>query len=386
MSPATAAVPKQGPGDPGHRPVSTLELFFDLVFVFTITQLTAVLEHDFSVAGIVGAALVFVVTYWMYSGYAWLTNQVPPTTTSRRLLLVGGMAAFLVCALAIPGAFGRTALAFGIGYALVVLVHSGLYAQAFGMTVWRFAPLNLLGAGCILAGAFVEGPPRYAFWIACLALHQVVTRLSGRVRESRAAGYEVHAGHFVERHGLLLIVAFGESIVAIGIALSDVELTPHVYAAAVLGLVLSAALWWSHFIGDPARSEAVMVGAPVALRVRLALRGYFFAYMPMLFGIVALSAGLGHAIGHIAAPLPAAPAILLGGGTALYLLGTVAFRRAFGLGAVAARIAAVIAAAATPLGGMHVSALVEVGLLIAIVVSMLVVEGKVEAVSRHSRS
>ena len=120
-----------------HR-VAFVELFFDLVFVFTITQLTALVEEHLSLLGVVRAGLVFVVMYWMYSGYAWLTNQVPPATTDRRLLLVCGMAAFLICALAIPHAFDRTALAFSLGYVLVVLVHSGLYAQAHGATVWRF--------------------------------------------------------------------------------------------------------------------------------------------------------------------------------------------------------------------------------------------------------
>src|SRR5262245_61975023 len=140
----------------GELRVSTLELFFDLVFVFTITQLTALIEHDLSWHGVAGAGLIFVVTYWMYAGYAWLTNQVPPTTTPRRLLLVCGMAAFLICALAIPRAFERDARAFAVGYVLVVLVHSGLYAETHGASVWRFVPFNLLGAACLVGAAFLD--------------------------------------------------------------------------------------------------------------------------------------------------------------------------------------------------------------------------------------
>ena len=362
------------PAKDGELRVSTLELFFDLVFVFTITQLTALVEHHLSLLGVVTAALVFAVMYWMYGGYAWLTNQVPPTTTSRRLLLVCGMAAFLICALAIPRAFDRTAFAFSIGYALVVLVHSGLYAQAHGSTVLRFVPLNLLGAACIVAAAFVGGWRRYGLWVATVGLHYATTRLAGRVRESRSAGYTVRAGHFVERHGLLLIVVFGESIVAIGIALTQVELTFEVYGAAVLGLALAAALWWSYFITDPARSEKALDAAPIAARVRLALAGYFYAYIPILFGIVVLAAGLGHAVSHIEDPLPLAQAILLGVGTALYLLGTAAFRLVFGIQPVAVRLAAVALAAVTPLAGVALSALAQVGLLVATVVGMLAVE------------
>jgi len=180
-------------GEHAQVRVSNLELFFDLVFVFTITQLTALVEHHLSLLGVVRAALVFVVLYWMYSGYAWLTNQVPPTTSSRRLLLVCGMASFLICALAIPRAFERTALAFSLGYVLVVLVHSGLYAQVHGAGVWRFVPLNLLGAACLVGAAFASGWARYSLWVTTVVLHYATTRLSERVSESQSTGFAIRA-------------------------------------------------------------------------------------------------------------------------------------------------------------------------------------------------
>lgn len=362
------------PAEHDQLRVSNLELFFDLVFVFTITQLTALIEHHLSPLGVASAALVFVVMYWMYGGYAWLTNQVPPTTTPRRLLLVCGMAAFLICALAIPHAFDRSALAFAIGYLLVVLVHSGLYAETHGASVWRFVPFNLLGAACLVGAAFAAGWLRYALWIATIALHYATALLAGRVRESQDAGYAVRADHFVERHGLVLLIVFGESIVAIGIALAEVDLTLEVYGAAILGLALAAALWWSHFMGDPERSEAALVAAPLASRVRLALAGYFYAYIPILFGIVVLAAGLGHAVRHIEAPLAPEHAILLGAGTALHLLGTAAFRLVFGIRPVSSRLVAVAAAGATAFAGVGVSALLQVGLLITIVVGLVALE------------
>jgi len=369
----------------GELRVTTLELFFDLVFVFTITQLTALVEHHLSLLGIARAGLVFVVMYWMYSGYAWLTNQVPPTTTSRRLLLIAGMAANLICALAIPRAFDRTAFAFSLGYLLVVLVHSGLYAQAHGKGVWRFVPLNLLGAGCLMGAAFVDGWARHALWLATVALHYATSHLAGRVRASQGAGYEVRAAHFVERHGLLLIIAFGESIVAMGIALREAEPTLQVFGAAVLGLALAAALWWSYFSGDPERSERALRDSTIAARVRLAIGGYFYAYIPILFGIVLLAAGLGHAVRHMADPLPTGQAVLLAAGTALYLVGTAIFRLVFGIRPIAARLVAVAVACATPLAGVAWSALTQVGLLIATVVGLLAMESmtRVRAAGRR---
>ena len=150
------ARPAAEPGDPEELRVTTLELFFDLVFVFTITQLTTLLVRDTSPLGALRVFLIFVVLFWMYGGYVWLTNQVPPIRAARRVLLICGMGANLVTALAIPQAFGSTAFAFGIGYLLVVLVHASLYAQAFGRNVWRFVPLNILAAGCVIAASWAE--------------------------------------------------------------------------------------------------------------------------------------------------------------------------------------------------------------------------------------
>jgi low temperature requirement protein LtrA len=127
----------------------------------------------------------------------------------------------------------------------------------------------------------VGGWERYGLWSATVVLHYATSRLAGRVRESQSAGYAVRADHFVERHGLLLLIVFGESIVAIGIALAEVELTLEVYGAAILGLSLAAVLWWSYFITDPARSEEALVAAPLPARVRLAIAGYFYAYIPI---------------------------------------------------------------------------------------------------------
>lgn len=362
------------PAERDELRVSTLEAFFDLVFAFTITRLTALIEHEPTFRGVASAAVVFVVLYWMYSGYAWLTNQVPPTTTPRRLLLVCGMAAFLMCALAIPGAFDRTALAFAVGYVLVVLVHAGLYAANHGSSVWRFVPMNLVGAACLVGAAFVGGWQRYGLWAATVLLHYATARLAGRVSESGSAGYALRADHFVERHGLLLIIVFGESIVAIGIALAELEATPAVYGAAILGLAFVAALWWCHFIIDPPRSEEALVAAPVATRVRLAVAGYFYSYIPILFGTVVLAAGLGRAMRRIEEPLPLEYAILLGTGTALYLLGTAGFRLVFRIRPVAVRLAAVIVAAATAFAGVASSAFLQLGLLIATVVALLAAE------------
>jgi len=173
------------------RRVSTLELFFGLVFVFMLTQLTSLLESNptWETAGQV--LLIFVVLFWMYGGYAWLTNQVPPENTHRRLLLIAAMAGFMVCALAAPGAFGDAGLAIGLGYLMVVLVHAGLYAESAGREVIRFAPFNLLGAAALIAASFVDGGFRYGLWLVPLERSISLPPWAGRPSRSPATSSTV---------------------------------------------------------------------------------------------------------------------------------------------------------------------------------------------------
>jgi len=195
--------------------VSTLELFFDLVFVFTITQLTAVLSDDPTLRGLLRVVLMLGVIFWMYGGYAWMTNAVATDRVARRLLLLGGMAGFLVLALAIPRAFTEGDVAFGVAYLVIVSIHTGLYSRT-GVpntvrALVRLAPFNLASALLVLAAVMVEGTAAYLLWGAAFVLEWFTPRLAG------VGGFRIAPAHFVERHGLVVIVALGESIVAIGI-------------------------------------------------------------------------------------------------------------------------------------------------------------------------
>src|SRR5215211_3332075 len=201
--------------DKEDESVTTLELFFDLVFVFTLTQLTARLSESASSERLKQAFLIFIILFWMYGGYVWLTNSVPPVTPGRQLLLIAGMAAFLICALAIPNAFRDTGLAFGIGYLIVIIVHGFMYVRAVGSKAARFVPMNFLSAAMVIAAGFASGPARYVFWILAIAVHVITSFLGTGLR------FELRVSHFAERHGLLLLVALGESIIALGAGDTD---------------------------------------------------------------------------------------------------------------------------------------------------------------------
>ncbi|MDQ3772098.1 MAG: low temperature requirement protein A, partial [Actinomycetota bacterium] len=335
------------------------------------------LEHDISFGTAAQVVLIFVVLFWMNSGYVWLTNQVPPNGATRRLLLFGGMGAFLICALSVPDAFGDTGVTFGVGYLLVVVVHAGLYAETHGTAVLRFVPLNVVGALAVIVAGFVEGPAAYALWLVPIVFQYLTSIFVMRsVNEERRAGFDVHPEHFVERHGLLLIVAFGESVVAIGIGIGDTALDLGTLGAALLGLALASALWWAYFDEDANRAEAALLAASVNDRLRMSLNAYFYAYIPMLLGVVMVAAGVALAIEDVGGAVEFGPALLLGAGVALYLAGNVAFRAALGIRQVAYRISVAAVALVSPVLGLFVAVLAQLISLLVLLAAMLVLEAR----------
>jgi low temperature requirement protein LtrA len=341
--------------------VSTLELFFDLVFVFTITQLTALLSGDPTLRGLLRVVLALGVIFWMYGGYAWLTNAVAPDRAARRLVLLGGMAGFLVLALTIPQAFSGDDLAFGLAYLVVVSIHTGLYSRTSVThtvrALVRLAPFNLASALLVLGAVVADGPAVYLLWATAFALEWVTPLVTG------IGGFRVAPAHFVERHGLVVIVALGESVVAIGIGATGQPVDLALTSVAVLGLLLAACLWWAYFGGDDSRAERALAAVPEDHRAAVAVRAFGYWHLPILLGIIVLAAGLKHAIGHPFDRLDAAHALLLAGGAAIFLAGDVGFRRTLRLGPGRLRAAAAVLALATIPVGLNASALFQLSYL-----------------------
>jgi low temperature requirement protein LtrA len=351
--------------------VSTLELFFDLVFVFTVTQLTALLAEHLDWKHLLDVLLLLGVIWWMYSGYAWLTNAVAPNSTTRRSLLLTGMAGFLVMALAIPEAFGEYGWLFGVSYLVVNVVHTALFLSAGPHAVVamrRLGPLNILSALLVLAGGLLPEPFRHLCWAAAVAL-QIVTPYLHRIEM-----HVLHAGHFVERHGLVIIVAIGESIVAIGAGFAGVPLGIGAIAVALLGMAIAYYLWWIYFAGDDERSEHVLAGTADPLRrTRLAVQGWAYAHYFLLLGIVLLSTGIKKSVGHAFDGMDWKYAIALGGGVALYQLGHAWFLGILHLPGRTHRVVAALAVLATiPLG--HMMAVAQLAAIPLIMATAAIIE------------
>lgn len=348
--------------------VSTLELFFDLVFVFTITQLTAVLAHDLTVGTTLQVLLLLLIIWWMYDGFAWMTNTAAPTDPVRRALLLLGMAGFLLIALALPDAFGAAGWAFGVGYFLVNAIHSGLLLRVAPAAMRLLAPLNLVSASLVLVGGFVPDPWRAVLWIAA-ALVMTVSPYLHPLTE-----WNISSAHFVERHGLIVIIALGESIVAIGVGASGLELTPTLIFVAFLGLVLSFLLWWVYFGGDDSAAEEALDRTPVAQRGRAALHAFGWAHVPLLLGVIGLAAGVKKAIGHATDHISVAQALVLSGGVAVFLLGDALFRRILRIGTPWFRFFAGLGALLTVPLGLWLNAVAQLAALVVVVAALLLAE------------
>ena len=348
--------------------VSTLELFFDLVFVFTVTQLTAVLSHDLSWASLGQVMVMLGLIWWMYAGYAWLTNSISTRGLRQRAILLGGMAGYLILALAVPGAFHGSGLAFGVGYFIVTAVHASLFIWTASAQSSRaflgIAPYNLFNATLVIVGGALGGTAQAVLWTVAAVLEWSTPWVGNRESQS---SFEIAPAHFVERHGLVVIVAIGESVVAAGIGAAGLAVDAELMLAVVLGLLLSAGLWWAYFgADDDEQAERALTDAPAGRQPWIALEGFGIAHYFLLLGVVLAAAGVEKAIAHAYDPLATAEALVLGGGVALFLAADVGFRRVLGLGRSLHRaVAALLALATVPLGS-EVAAVAQLAALVVV--------------------
>ena len=311
--------------DAEHQ-VTPLELFFDLVFVFALTEVTTMLAADPTWAGVLRGMLVLAALWWAWAVYAWLTSATDIDEGWDRLAMLASTAAMLIVALSVPGAFGDDAVLFGVAYFVVRALHLVLSAVVSREdatripALRRFAPTALLGSSLLIVAGFLDGKDRIAVWVIAL----VIDYLGPTVIGFGKYGWAVAPEHFAERHGLIILIALGESIIAIGIG-ARFHLDAGVILAAVLGIVVVSALWWLYFDVAAIFARTRLMQATGAALHWLALHAYSYLHLPMMAGIVLFALGLKTTLGDIGATLDTVPAVALCGGAALYLLGHVAF-------------------------------------------------------------
>jgi low temperature requirement protein LtrA len=306
--------------------VMPLELFFDLVFVLAITQCTTLMSANATWEGIGQGMLILALLWWSWVGYAWLTSVLDPEEGAVRIALFAAMASFLIAAICLPEAFDGLATEFAVAYGAVRLAHIALFLLASrDDPALRRSTLGLgvgtaVGVSLLIAGSFLEPGPRAAVWGLALALDMGEPYVFG------GEGWRLVPGHFAERHGLIIIIALGESIVAIGVG-AGAEMTWGIAGAATLGIAMLAAMWWTYFDVGAIVSARRLASATVGrVQNALARDSYSYIHFLMVAGIILVALGLKKTLGHVDDPLDTVPAFALLGGVALYLLGLVAFR------------------------------------------------------------
>jgi low temperature requirement protein LtrA len=309
----------------GER-VTPLELFFDLVFVLAITQCTALMSHHPTWAGLAQGLLVLGMLWWAWTGYSWLTSVLDPEEGAVRLVMFGAMAALLLVSICVPEAFGSLALAFALIYGVVRTAHIALFMlaspedDALRHSVLGLAASSLIAVALLATASLFDGLAQGALWVLALLLDMGGPYFFG------AEGWKLVPGHFAERHGLIVIIALGESIVAVGVGAAH-ELDLGIGTAAVLGVSLTAAMWWVYFdIVAIVSGKRLAEAEPGRVQNEMARDSYSYLHLVMVAGIVLAALGLKTTIGHFGGHLHAVPAFALLGGVAIYLFGHVAFR------------------------------------------------------------
>ena len=309
----------------GER-VTPLELFFDLVFVLAITQCTALMSHDQSWSGLAQGLLILGVLWWAWVGYAWLTSVIDPEAGAVRGVMFVAMAALLIVSLCVQEAFGNLALTFALAIGVFRTAHIALFMLAgaddedLRRSVIGLAASTAVAVGILVLASLFDGLAQGALWALAIFLDMAGPYFFG------SEGWKLVPGHFAERHGLIVIIALGESIVAIGVGASG-ALDLGIGTAAVLGVFLAAALWWTYF-DVVALISARRLGEAEEGRVRneLARDSYSYVHLLLVAGIVLMAFGLKATIAHHGDALHYVPAVALLGGVATYLIGLVCFR------------------------------------------------------------
>jgi low temperature requirement protein LtrA len=366
----------------GER-VMPLELFFDLVFVLALTQCTSLMSDDPTWRGLGRGLLILGLLWWSWVGYSWLTSVVDPEEGGVRIALFGAMAAFLIAAISVPEAFGGLATEFALAYGVVRIGQVVLMLIAskdepdLRHSVWTLAASTGVGISLLLVGSLLDPGPQAAVWGLALALDMGGPYFFG------GAGWRLVPEHFAERHGLILIIALGESIVAIG-AGAEGSLTWEIAGTAVLGIAVICAMWWLYFDVVALVSARRLARATKGLEQNaLARDSYSYIHFPMVAGIILFALGLKKSLGHPEDALDTVPAVALLGGVALYLLALVAFRFRHIHSINRRRVAAAVALLALIPVGLELPALAMVAIIVALVWALIVVETRGYGESRQ---
>ncbi len=376
-----------GDGDEGEQEASDpLELFFDLVFVFAFTRVTVFVSNHHTWTGVIRGIALLAVLWWAWVTYSWLMDTTPTEAIlSERVLIVAAVALMFVVALAVPEAFNDTAVLFGVAYFAVRALHVGLSVYTTGAAArdrfLRLVPGFLGGPALLLVAGFAESPLQAALWVVGIAIDYGVLFVRG------VAKFDLNVGHFVERYRAIVIIALGESILAMGFSIAEEPGLPvRVVVAAFLGVVLVGTLGWLYFDYVTLAAEDYFVHVEGYERGVVARNSYAYLHFPIVVGVIFVAFGLEETVTHAATPLEPIAAVALYGGSALYLLGHSA-SRLYEIGSVSVPRLAVAGTATVLIAAVvRISALASLAGLVVLLVGLAAFETMYSPIRHTVRS
>ena len=354
--------------------VSPLELFFDLVFVFAITQVAVLIRQDTSMGNVLRGLLILAMLWWAWSQYTWTTNAVGTERLSARLVLLLAMGATLFTALAVPDAFDDAGVRFAGGYAAVLLLALTYYGVATGSDgrglrsafLTTYLSLAALAAVVFLIGGMFGPGVRTAIWVLGMAVEMLAALQSGQ------RDFQIRPGHFAERHALFVILALGESIVAVGLAASEGERTLEATLALGSAFLGTAVLWWAYFDRITEACDRALGDVTGTARTRMALAVFTLGHVPLVLGLVLYAVVAEEAVAHPDEHLGLATRLILAAAFALVMVTLVAVGRLAGLPSLWERLVAAGAVVVMALlGGQVVGWALVVGVAIIVVVALV---------------
>jgi low temperature requirement protein LtrA len=310
---------------PDDQRVTFVELFFDLVFVFCVTQVVTLVHGHLDTRSAASALLVFWLVWWGWTQFTWALNAANTDHPRVQLTTLLATAVAFFLAVGIPRALGEDALWFTVPYVSLRVVGLLVYDWVAGtdplqrQAVRVFGLISVAGLAAVLAGGLVGGSAQYVLWGLAIVLDLIAAGIGGQ-RE----GWNLHPDHFVERHGLIVIIALGETLIVAASGLVGARPTPIAAATGVLAVALTCALWWSYFRHGRPVFEHALAAREGSGRSRLARDIFSVMHFPMLCGVVAMAAATEQALAQPERPLAVDLRIALGGGAVLFICGTAA--------------------------------------------------------------
>ena len=358
--------------------VTFVELFFDLVFVFAVTQITAGTAHDLTLAGVLRSILVGWLIWWAWTQFTWTLNPADTTHEWVRVLTLAATAAAFVMAASVPRAFTDEAIWFALPYLAVRLLGLGLQVRvemerrgADHAAVYRWAGASLVGLALVLVGALVDPGPRTVVWLAAIGADFAAATIAGR-----AATWDLNPAHLAERHGLFVIIALGESLIVAGAAVSDAELTPDLVTAVGASIVVACLLWWTYFGWLKEALEHRFAAADPRRVGPLARDAFSFAHFPLIGGIVGFAVAVEETVVHPDDPMTGPVLAALGVGVAMFVASSALSLRILAGPILVARLAAlvVMSVALVVVGAAVAPPVAPLGIVAAALLAIVIVE------------